>query len=294
MPLSHGKSEKSFKKNVATEMEAGKPQKQSLAIAYSIQRKAKAKKMAEGGAVDENGQPIHMLPEPTPKSSDLKEEKHQAVKPQPAPTATPLPTIKPSSDYDDYDYGNEPVMVTGTFAQGGDVSIVDSIMSKRKMAKGGKVDPNDPDFMKKDPSYQGPSGPIVGGSDPFKKTDWSDTVEEMSPEEMSPEEVKQTEREIENPEHGASGSWADGGMVDRIMSKRKMMSEGGRVANDTVHEDEIDQYDDLVLRDDLAFSETGANSGDELGDAGEDERRKDIVSRIMRSRKLKDKLPNPR
>lgn len=50
MPLIKGKSKKDFSKNVATEMDAGKPQKQSLAIAYSIKRK-NAKKMYEGGRV---------------------------------------------------------------------------------------------------------------------------------------------------------------------------------------------------------------------------------------------------
>ena len=53
MPLIKGKSQKAFKKNVETEMESGKPQKQSLAIAYDIQRHAKKrKKMAEGGEAE--------------------------------------------------------------------------------------------------------------------------------------------------------------------------------------------------------------------------------------------------
>lgn len=41
MPLKKGKSAKSFKSNVKTEMKAGKPQKQALAIAYSAKRKNK-------------------------------------------------------------------------------------------------------------------------------------------------------------------------------------------------------------------------------------------------------------
>lgn len=44
MPLKQGKSEKAFKSNVKTEMKAGKPQKQAVAIAYSVQRKAKQPK----------------------------------------------------------------------------------------------------------------------------------------------------------------------------------------------------------------------------------------------------------
>jgi len=48
-----GRSKKAFSKNVATEMNAGKPQDQSLAIAYSVKKKNKKspKKMAEGGDV---------------------------------------------------------------------------------------------------------------------------------------------------------------------------------------------------------------------------------------------------
>lgn len=51
MPLMHGKSKKAFGHNVEVEMEHGHPLKQSLAIAYSVKRKA-AKKHAKGGAVE--------------------------------------------------------------------------------------------------------------------------------------------------------------------------------------------------------------------------------------------------
>jgi hypothetical protein len=56
MPLIEGKSPKSFSKNVSTEMHSGKPQKQSLAIAYNMKRKAQARKMAEGGFIEDNYQ----------------------------------------------------------------------------------------------------------------------------------------------------------------------------------------------------------------------------------------------
>lgn len=50
MPLIHSASNKAFKRNIKAEMHAGKPQKQSLAIAYSTQRAASGrKKMAKGG-----------------------------------------------------------------------------------------------------------------------------------------------------------------------------------------------------------------------------------------------------
>jgi Domain of unknown function (DUF6321) len=43
MPLIKSKSEKAFKKNISTEIHAGKPPKQAVAIAYSMQRSAKKK-----------------------------------------------------------------------------------------------------------------------------------------------------------------------------------------------------------------------------------------------------------
>lgn len=51
MPLIQGKSPKSFSKNVGAEMDAGKPQKQALAIAYAIKRRNMAKK-AHGGLME--------------------------------------------------------------------------------------------------------------------------------------------------------------------------------------------------------------------------------------------------
>ncbi len=43
MPLDKGKSKKAVSKNIRTEMEHGKPQKQAVAIALNVARKAGAK-----------------------------------------------------------------------------------------------------------------------------------------------------------------------------------------------------------------------------------------------------------
>jgi hypothetical protein len=48
MPLIKSKSEKAFKKNIATEVKAGKPVKQAVAIAYSTKRAAPQKKSSGG------------------------------------------------------------------------------------------------------------------------------------------------------------------------------------------------------------------------------------------------------
>lgn len=51
MPLSKRSDKSSFSSNVRAEMAAGKPQKQAVAIAYSVQRKAKHQGFACGGPV---------------------------------------------------------------------------------------------------------------------------------------------------------------------------------------------------------------------------------------------------
>lgn len=56
MPLMKKSSKKALQHNIEAEMHAGKPQNQSLAIAYDIQRRNK-KKMAKGGLVERDIKP---------------------------------------------------------------------------------------------------------------------------------------------------------------------------------------------------------------------------------------------
>jgi hypothetical protein len=49
VPLVKSASKSAFRKNIAAEIKAGKPPKQSVAIAYSVKRRAAAKKGAKNG-----------------------------------------------------------------------------------------------------------------------------------------------------------------------------------------------------------------------------------------------------
>ena len=98
----------------------------------------------------------------------------------------------------------------------------------------------------------------------------------------------------------AHGGSVDSDQADQPTKVTGSYSRGGQVANAEHGMDDDDlagfspaEYDDLVLRaDDMEGADyTGANSGDELGNAQEDEDQRDIVSRIMRSRRMKDRNP---
>jgi len=43
MPLKHSKTKKAFKENIKTEIKAGKPVKQAVAISYAVKREAQTK-----------------------------------------------------------------------------------------------------------------------------------------------------------------------------------------------------------------------------------------------------------
>jgi len=62
MPLIKSKSKEAFSKNVATEVKAGRPQKQAVAIAYSMKRAAKKKDGGELKTVPEENKGLKKLP----------------------------------------------------------------------------------------------------------------------------------------------------------------------------------------------------------------------------------------
>lgn len=79
-------------------------------------------------------------------------------------------------------------------------------------------------------------------------------------------------------------------LVGQVLKGRKM-SQGGKVANEQGSgvDGLPNEFDDLALRDDLEFSYTGANSGDERGDSSLLD---DAVAKVM-LRRRKQHNPKP-
>lgn len=351
MPLMHGKSKKAFSHNVGVEMEHGHPLKQSLAIAYSVKRKA-AKKHAKGGAVE----PKETFMEHEAKESKAKEYAehhahggmltHSGYQPSEVPhydadfadmdhdveemasgyVGHPGAHAKhdAAAEHEDMkklnQHGKHEIGPKGHhYAKGGEIhphqsekhelDMVGKIMKMRQhaYAKGGKVHKDYSGGQKKGPEgypkYQeqaqnekGIHIPVSGvtqfpgGKSTSKAGDFA--KDRYAGKALFNEEAKKEHRKVLHemkhmPKPKLKGL-AHGGAVHHY-------SHGGKVANNT-HPFKYEfhtpnEFDDLVNRDNLEFHYTGENSGDYLSDAREDHDRKDMVSKIMKSRAKKDKLP---
>lgn len=253
MPLDNSKSKKAFSKNVSAEMHAGKPQKQSLAIAYSVKRRAK--KMSKGGE----------------------------------------PALEQLSN-------EMPAMAEGGEMKSKRDRAMEAFHKAAQMAKGGEVN------QQAEP-----------GSDQWNKKRPASANSAASSE--SDRSLGQHGAEEEGPQDGGEGfhdeSYAgnpgnehdqyqdpDGMSANDLVAKimrEHMYSKGGMVANedsgesasdpDEMAKNQPNEFDDLALRDELESDYTGANSGDELGNARESADRADIIKKIMSSRKKKNRMP---
>lgn len=153
MPLKQSSSNKAFKSNLKTEMSAGKPQKQALAIAYSTKRANSSKKahgghvteceackladggtcaehmMAEGGEVDAT-KPLHTSPD----SANPELEETMAM------PEDEMATDTESSEADSDSEKDKPTVTMN-------ISLVDDIMKDRMrrnpMAEGGEAEEED-------------------------------------------------------------------------------------------------------------------------------------------------------
>lgn len=95
MPLMPGKSKQAFNQNMKTELEAGKPLKQALAIAYSKRRQAQ--KMYKGGMAG-NQSPGDIIMEHKPLLADLLERRRNRLNDK----KMPYPDVDLEAEADEY------------------------------------------------------------------------------------------------------------------------------------------------------------------------------------------------
>lgn len=166
MPLIHGKSKQAFEKNLKSEMSAGKPKDQSLAIAYAIKKRAAQKKMAYGGSVSKpTPTPPQPLPPPLDSSEDTRKFQiakafkkryasggmvNESLNPYYEPEHEAKNKVLKQYDFSSFDQSHEDIdepkepdepiyassenMPNHMFAHGG---MLHDMMEKRKMAMGG-------------------------------------------------------------------------------------------------------------------------------------------------------------
>jgi hypothetical protein len=256
-------------------MDAGKPQKQSLAIAYNMKRKAK--KMADGGEMDEYGFPKEDRP-------------------------APKPSQQASDDSSKKTVGQ---IIGYPMAEGGVMKSKRQRAMEAFYAEGGKVGGAETSTTGNYiGSYQSRGKPNIDGDlmpAAHLEQELAEHVAHMDAPQSSYEH--NVMNQMGDEDEGAGDMDSIDPMVMRItMGRAKGYSKGGKVANEesgestdepTMAKADGNEFDDLALRDDLEFKDTGANSGDELDDAQENHDRNDIISRIVKSRAKRDRMPSP-
>lgn len=154
MPLIKSAKKSAVSKNIKTEMESGKPQKQSIAIALSTQRAAKKHKMALGGAVEG---PTHSKPydrdpgTPAPKPNDKKIPESEFMSENwsegSAPPMKPDNKRPPEAEY-----------MAGHFAEGGAIDHAKMAKHHTEMARhymrGGDIETADQHYTMADKHRQ--------------------------------------------------------------------------------------------------------------------------------------------
>lgn len=288
MPLIKSKSKKAFSENVAKEMDAGKPQKQSLAIAYSIKRHPGKKKMAKGGPVESGKGPEHTgepgIPQAKPDDRRIPPKEYMntsALAGDPAPAHKPDNHRLPMDEY-----------MANHFAMGGSVQGLDPeqakhlarhLMSMHSMEPSGTMNTNNPGTPGRKPDDSRPSQSAIMGKN-------------FTDGEGAPSR-KPDDRRL--PEDQYMGVYAaEGGRVsptESIMRKRKMMAEGGYVDLNPPRDEGTEYYDnqnskaamkELYTDDDLDSDPWDSNeSGDDRED--KEENKLDMIGSIRKKMKTK-------
>lgn len=266
MPLMKKKSKAAFEHNIKAEMEAGKPQKQSLAIAYSVKRKAKkamgGKMYAEGGSIKDEKRPM-----PDQEHNDKAEAQRNSGDKAPGQDSwTSRPDIKQSQKGKTSPL-KHPKMVPQSAYSVRLRDQEDDLEMSAAPASDKEQPPREDDEMGAD--RQGPKVPDMqkqhdNGRKAYAKggmindeVSMKDAEEDMA---EHPAGLESDDDQMSPPEgEFMAGHFADGGMVDNeeelehaasiaaaiMMKMRKKMAEGGPInGEDSIyaHPDE-DQAD---------------------------------------------------
>lgn len=333
MPLVKGKSKKAFEHNIKAEMDAGKPQKQALAIAYATKRKAEHKAMggyAGGGDTAEEtlgtkiGYPGFPKPKPSPQpmahGGEMRSKRERAMEAFHSGIVRKM--AEGGMTESGYEKGinrgrrlEKGVSYAGAHQRGQvyaepqskeesegyakeqhkkTLSEMASMPKPKLMAQGGFIGSHQSDDS--DPDIDGDLMPAAHLKE--------ELAEHIHHEPTHDSSVGHDVMNQEGEEDQGAGDMDEiHPMIQKIiMGRVKGYSEGGKVANEysgsstcepTQAKWEENEFDDIANRDDLEEHYTAANSGDEDGDAQEDHDRHDIVMRIMKSRAKKDRLAIP-
>jgi hypothetical protein len=312
LPLIKSSGKKALQKNIKTEIEAN-PSKdkrdQDIAIAYSVQRQARKKKMAKGGPVEYGKGPEATqepgMPQPKPDDRRIAPIQYMSAHATDGDAAPPHKPDNQRLPMDEY--------MANHFALGGTVQSLDPeqakhlarhLMSMHSMEPEGTHTTNEPGVPGRHPDDQRPaeseimSGDFTDGSGaPSRKPD------DMRPPKDRYMRVYAAEggkvKGPMNPKLSESVKEGMEGMsrmspAEAIMKKRKM-AEGGYIDLNPPRDEGDEYYDnqngkasmkELYTDDDLDSDPWDSN---EDGDAREDdeENKLDMVEKIRRKERLK-------
>lgn len=277
MPLIQGKSKKAISKNIATEMNAGKPQKQSIAIAYSVARKNK-KKMAKGGMVGDEATTEKEANIDNAKSSEeMAMIKGHEAKDQDGDQWTDNTWSKQASE----SKSAKPSEVDEEFDDEKRTSI-DSAHTDEEMNME-KESSTDPMHIDADHDEDIEDAKFAKGGKVQKNPKLEQSKMEPHPSDLMTDDERA------------------GSIADMIMAKKKKMAEGGEVDlsenadEEPNHEDDLsfealkkENYSESAGLDELDSPMDSNEHGDKLSDA--DEHNSSMIDKIRSKMKAKGKI----
>lgn len=253
MPLIQSKSKKALKENIATEMEAHPEKKsQDLAIAYSIQRRNKKKKMAQGGE-------ISAADEKRPMPEDEHADKAMAARNSGAEAPKKASWIDDTWSSQASESKSKASSDIELSAQNGSMDGIDDAVTpeemdmirRHRMAKGG--------MAKQHANESSESSPLS----PHKEMSLEDIAQRMN----------ELERKRDMLAHGGMPKDEDresSDMIQRLIDKRQKYAEGGEVADVSRNADEDHNFEDQVSFDALRKENYSESEGLNQLDSPED------------------------